>query len=84
MIQMKREYIIDLATKAGIYRFAAMPTKNGPSDVWDILRTSNLIKFAQLLVEAEREACAKICKDFHKASEYPGFVDCADAIRARE
>jgi hypothetical protein len=46
---------------------------------WDVL-----VNVVYQAIAVEREACAQICKDFHKASEYPGFVDCADAIRARE
>lgn len=36
-----------------------------------------------MLIENEREACAKVCDEYHVSSEYPGFVACSEAIRAR-
>ena len=34
-------------------------------------------------VEAEREACAKVCDEADKDSDWPTAANCAAAIRAR-
>jgi hypothetical protein len=41
-----------------------------------------LERFAALVAEAEREACAKLCDERERANLY-GFKECAAAIRAR-
>ena len=40
-----------------------------------------LVRFATLVVAAEREACAKVCDEL--AWDDAGWVSCAAAIRAR-
>ena len=39
--------------------------------------------FANLIRADEREACAKVCDDFAKYSDWPTADNCAAAIRAR-
>jgi len=40
-------------------------------------------KFAELVRADEREACAKVCDDFAKYSDWPTADNCAATIRAR-
>jgi len=42
-----------------------------------------LMRMVELAVEAEREACAKVCDEYAKNSDWPTADNCADAIRAR-
>ena len=63
---MTRKDIIRMAREAGVY---------GPFMGED----EDLERFAQLVAEAEREACAKVCED---APEPDGY-DLAERIRAR-
>ena len=42
-----------------------------------------LQKFAELVRDDEREACALVCDDFAKYSDWPTADNCAAAIRAR-
>jgi len=48
-----------------------------------------LVRFAALVADAEREACAKVCDRMEKESDgvecckWPTPADCAAAIRAR-
>ena len=45
----------------------------------------NLIAFAKLVAEKEREACAKICDEFFKGNKYQNYSDTiAICIRARD
>jgi len=73
---MNRDDIIRLAREAGVpmeYSF------NNRATVWDL--HPSLERFAALVAEAEREACADIC-DQHSTCE--GIAQkCAAAIRAR-
>jgi len=39
--------------------------------------------FAKLVAAKEREACAKVCDEFAKDSDWPTVDNCAAAIRAR-
>ena len=39
--------------------------------------------FAKLVAAKEREACAKVCDEFAKDSDWPTVDNCAEAIRAR-
>lgn len=50
-----------------------------------LIPVQSLERFAALVADAEREACAKVCDDFeHGNWEYmQGSVLCAAAIRAR-
>ena len=45
--------------------------------------TKGLEKFATLVAAHEREACAKVCDEFAKDSDWPTADNCATAIRAR-
>ena len=42
----------------------------------------DLSKFAELIVQGEREACAKVCEQF-MGWDYERMAKCALAIRAR-
>jgi hypothetical protein len=44
---------------------------------------SELMKFAKLVAQHERSACAKLCDEFGKDSDWPTADNCATAIRAR-
>jgi hypothetical protein len=88
---MTREDIIRMAQEAGVrmdYIFDAGTTR------W--ILQPGLIRFAALVAEAEREACAKVCDEKAKrnfpwssvnADRYHAQADwayvCAKAIRAR-
>ena len=43
----------------------------------------SLMQFADLVANAEREACAKVCDDLDKMRGYSYADKCATAIRAR-
>lgn len=43
----------------------------------------HLEKFAELVRQDEREACAKLCEDLHNCEPEPRPDDCAAAIRAK-
>jgi hypothetical protein len=62
---MTKDEIMEIALEAGIV----------PNE----LVRGRFIYFAELIAEAEREACAKVCED---SVEYAGDT-LADAIRAR-
>ena len=74
---MTREDIIQMAHKAGW---------NWP-EVHTLSVEERLERFAKLVAEAEREACAKVCDE---QQEMVGgemccvAMNCAEAIRARE
>lgn len=83
---MDRDDIIKLAREAGI-EFYPSPT----NDVRFCLLES-LARFAALVADHEREACAAVCCDMIDAEYKTGKVDhnemawtqaCANAIRAR-
>jgi len=54
-----------------------------------LTRYPELERFAALVADAEREACAKLCEDMEEKAEgtecckWPTPADCAYAIRAR-
>ena len=77
---MNREDIIRMAGEVGIV--FANHTAVGSEE--------NLLQnFAALVAAAEREACAKLCDEMERKSEWtdcckwPTPIDCAAAIRAR-
>jgi hypothetical protein len=81
---MTKEDIIRMAQEAGFEGCAELTWE-------DVICTEELVAFAKLVAQHEREACAK---DLYEASEAAkdvdpqGFVwravkECADAIRAR-
>jgi hypothetical protein len=78
---MTRDDIIRMAREAGAY---APKYPIGPHDVQ--FSKASLERFAALVADAEREACAVLCEDLTLA--HPGRADltadqCAAAIRAR-
>ena len=44
---------------------------------------AEVLRFAKLVAEKEREACAKVCDEADKNSDWPTAANCAEAIRAR-
>lgn len=57
-----------------------------------LMYTEDLERFAELVAEAEREACAELCEELLAPAEYSDTdrsmwdvtcMDCSDAIRAR-
>jgi len=85
---MNREQIIALAHKAGLCE------ANGEDD-YSIDISLYLVRFADLVVAAEREACAKVCDEIGDYAEtehvnYPHWTpwgaarECALKIRLKE
>jgi hypothetical protein len=78
---MNREQIIQMAREAG----GADISMNGWISWVGTQSTDFLERFAKLVAEHEREACAKVCDDIDR--EYDGedvlATWCANAIRAR-
>ena len=71
---MTRDDIIKLAREAGAFpELSETPEK-------DIVF---LRRFAALVAEREREACAKVCEGINDGTPYNQAIECADAIRAR-
>jgi len=68
--------IIRLARQAGIN------IGDGESGVYEATG-DELERFAQLVVDAERDACAELCRDLNERDECLGAADCEVAIRAR-
>ena len=71
---MTREELIRMATQAGW----EMPTQWDSDDGFLV----RLEHFAELVVAAEREACAKLCQEMWTGYGDLGAI-CASAIRAR-
>ena len=67
--------VIEMAREAG---FTVGPSRDGPDDVWGV--GANLERFATLVAAAEREACAKACKQI---GQHGIITQCVNAIRAR-
>ena len=83
---MTKDEIIQLAEDCGIrHRYYEIPvSRKGIVTVESC--TDRLLKFADLVAEMEREACAKVCEELVLA--YVGNASatanqCATAIRAR-
>jgi len=71
---MNREDIIRMAREAGAFpELSETPEK-------DIVF---LRRFAALVAEREREACAKVCEGINDGTPYNQAIECADAIKAR-
>ena len=73
---MTREDVIRIALEVGFY--------DGEVDKCQLM----LERFAYLVAQQEREACAKVCEDMSGPIEiynpnYTHYIDCAKAIRAR-
>ena len=79
---MTKDEIIEMARKSD---FEIHPDNLISFDGIDC--TSELIAFAKLVAEHEREACAKDCESMNSVEDYYGErieLFCAEAIRARE
>jgi len=76
---MTKEEIIEIAIQAGIkYR-----TDEFYSEFCDGVYFDDFVTFAKLVVEKEREECAKVC-DAYDNGRYSNAADlCAESIRAR-
>jgi hypothetical protein len=68
---MNHEDIIRMAQEAGFEGCAELTWE-------DVICTEELVAFAKLVAEHEREACAKVCDEF-----LPLGNKCAYTIRAR-
>ena len=75
---MNRDDIIRMTKEAGGY-IAELP--NG--DAWVFDEAEQLERFAALVAEHEREACAAICDRFQARDVGMQPAECAGAIRAR-
>ena len=75
---MTRDEIISMARASGLSMMLQDETTSGP--MWE----DELERFARLVREAEREACAKLCEEHPDGLNMMGgaFVTCAAAIRA--
>ena len=76
---MERKAIIELSKDKGMTEFVPV----GSNALWEQIE-----KFVSFAIEAEREACAKLCENLFQAERpYEIYAeaskDCADAIRAR-
>jgi hypothetical protein len=69
--------IIQLAIDAGAARF--YPETQAVKDYAYLVGQGFLERFAELAIQAEREACAKVCEE----GEFMTFGCAAQAIRAR-
>jgi len=79
---MTRDDIIKMAKQAGL-----LPIDIGPTiETWQMRRKEeSLVRFAELVAAAEREACAKVCDVLAVHPEYASDITkvAAQAIRAR-
>jgi hypothetical protein len=86
---MNREDVIRMAEEAGLVRFeggeleaygiAKASLDDHSRAFWSIADEQRLKRFAALIAEAEREACAKVCEEPWQGHPY----DIAKQIRAR-
>ena len=75
--QMTRDEILSMAKEAGGF-LGELPK----GDAWMFFEEAYLERFAALVAEKEREACAKVCEDVSEQF-HAHAMDCAVAIRAR-
>ena len=76
---MTQDEIIEMARQAGCPMANMMPMYFTDTQLLVMLEA-----FAKLIVEKEREACAKVCEDYGRAEEMQAIGnDYAQAIRAR-
>jgi hypothetical protein len=81
---MTKDDIIRMAREAGLVSW--LPNSNYTDGCWWIEAhepDDSLEQFAKLIATSEREACAKMCDEFAKESDWPTADNCATAIRAR-
>jgi hypothetical protein len=55
---------------------------NAEKEVYEVEHTE-LIEFAELVAQQEREACAKLCENFYRNGNWITKEEAAAAIRAR-
>jgi hypothetical protein len=72
---MTQEEITDLARESGLWLYGLGKDQTNFQFM--------VSRFASLLLDAEREACAKICEQMQDWPEDATPYDCAAAIRAR-
>ena len=73
---MTRQEIIDMARQAGFERL-------GHDEHDYVCYPDDIVAFAKLIAQHEREACAKVC-DGYSDGRHANMADlCAEAIRAR-
>ena len=77
---MNKDYITRLAHEAA--GFDGTTSLERPIVLYAAMSKDFLDKFADLVAEAEREACAKVCDERERPNLY-GVRECAAAIRAR-
>ena len=81
---MNRDDIIRMAREAGLVTW--LPNSTYTDGCWWIEAhepDESLEQFAKLIATYEREACAKVCDEFAKESDWPTADNCAAVIRAR-
>ena len=77
-VDMTKEDIIRMAQEAGFEGCAELTWE-------DVICTEELIAFAKLVAQHEREACAKLCDEIATEDGWEGgyAYRCVEAIRAR-
>ena len=76
---MTKDEIFEMAIQAGFEGCAELTWE-------DVICTEELVAFAKLVAEKEREECAKDCESMNSVEDYYGErieLFCAEAIRAR-
>ena len=73
---MTQDEIIEMAKQAGFKGCAELTWE-------DVICTEELVAFAKLVAQHEREACAKVCEQTNDGTPYNLAEACAEAIRAR-
>jgi hypothetical protein len=76
---MTKDEILSMAKESGFMRLTA--SVNGQRDWWECF-DEELERFAALVAEKEREACARVCDALHYEVDAYG-AQCAAAIRNR-
>jgi hypothetical protein len=71
---MNREDVVRIGREVGLPHWY---------DTKGLVNEKQLIKFAKLIAQHEREACAKVCEQTNDGTPYNLAEACAEAIRAR-
>jgi hypothetical protein len=78
---MTKQDIIRMVKEAGDADRIDPFTEDGD---WVILTPDEIVRFANLVASAEREACAKVCENYGREAEMQAIGnDYAQEIRAR-
>jgi len=75
--EMKTDEIFEMAQAAGIRVAAVMDTTDHRN-----VYIHELQRFAQLIAQAEREACARMCDQVARNADNPTALACVNTIRA--